>query len=74
MEGLASVNVRLAYGSGGLDVDLPAARTTVLEPIRHPGAADEMAALRAALAAPVAGPPPARTLVPARPGGRDLDL
>jgi lactate racemase len=50
------VNVRLAYGTTGLDVDLPEARTTVLEPIRHPGARDELAALRAALAAPVAGP------------------
>jgi len=50
------VNVRLAYGTSGLDVELPAARTTVLEPARHPGAPDERAALRAALAAPVAGP------------------
>jgi len=59
------VNVRLAYGSGGLDVDLPASRTTVVRPTDHPGAPDERAALRAALRAPVAGPP-LRELV--RPG------
>jgi nickel-dependent lactate racemase len=50
------VNVRLAYGTSGLDVELPPARTTVIEPLSHPGAADEAAELRAALAAPVAGP------------------
>jgi nickel-dependent lactate racemase len=50
------VNVRLAYGSGGLDVDLPASRTTIVRPTDHPGAPDERAALAAALRAPVAGP------------------
>jgi nickel-dependent lactate racemase len=50
------MNVRLAYGTSGLDVELPASRTTVIEPLLHPGAADERAELRAALAAPVAGP------------------
>ena len=52
----SSVTVRLAYGEGGLDVELPQDRTTVVEPRRHPGADDEMAVLRAALRAPVAGP------------------
>jgi nickel-dependent lactate racemase len=51
------VNVRLAYGNGALDVELPASRTTVVRPTDHPGAPDEPAALRAALRAPVAGPP-----------------
>jgi lactate racemase len=51
------VNVRLAYGSRGLDVEFPASRTTVVAPTHHPGAADEPGALRAALRAPVAGPP-----------------
>jgi nickel-dependent lactate racemase len=51
------VNVRLAYGSGGLDVELPASRTTVVRPADHPGVLDEPGALRAALRAPVAGPP-----------------
>jgi nickel-dependent lactate racemase len=50
------MRVRLAYGSGGLEVDLPDDRTTVVEPLRHPGADDEGAVLRAALQAPVAGP------------------
>jgi nickel-dependent lactate racemase len=51
------VNVRLAYGSGGLDVEFPAARTTIVQPTHHPGAADELGELRAAMRAPVAGPP-----------------
>jgi nickel-dependent lactate racemase len=51
------VNVRLAYGGGGLDIDLPESRTTVVRPADHPGAPDEQGALRAALRAPVAGPP-----------------
>jgi nickel-dependent lactate racemase len=51
------VKVRLAYGVGGLVVDLPDDRTTVVEPSYHAGAADEFAVLRAALRKPVAGPP-----------------
>jgi nickel-dependent lactate racemase len=51
------VKVRLAYGNSGLDVELPDSRTTVVEPTHHAGAADETAALRAALRTPVAGPP-----------------
>src|SRR3954462_5993043 len=51
------MKVRLAYGAGGLDVELPEERTTVVEPTSHAGAADEAAVLRDALRAPVAGPP-----------------
>ncbi len=51
------MNVHLAYGSRGLDVAFPASRTTVVAPTHHPGAADEPGELRAALRAPVAGPP-----------------
>jgi nickel-dependent lactate racemase len=51
------VKVRLAYGAGGLDVELPEDRTTVVEPAYHEGAADEAAVLRDALRAPVSGPP-----------------
>src|SRR5689334_14577166 len=51
------MKVRLAYGAGGLEVELPGERTTVVEPAYHAGAADEAAVLRAALRAPVAGPP-----------------
>jgi len=58
------VNVRLAYGETGLEVDLPAERTTVVEPTHHPAAADEMQALRDALTHPVAGPPLAGIVSP----------
>ena len=49
--------VRLAYGETGLDVDLPADRTLVVEPRHHPGVADPDATLAAALRNPVAGAP-----------------
>jgi nickel-dependent lactate racemase len=52
-----SVKIRLAYGGGGLDVEFPASRTTVVQPTHHPGAADELGELRAAMRAPAAGPP-----------------
>jgi nickel-dependent lactate racemase len=52
-----TTRVRLAYGDDGLSVDLPAERTTVVEPLYVPGAVDQRAVLRAALRAPVAGPP-----------------
>ncbi len=61
------MRIHLAYGSDGLDVELPAERTTVVRPVAHPGAPDERAALRAALARPVAGP---RLRELARPGQR----
>jgi nickel-dependent lactate racemase len=51
------MRIRLAYGAGGLEVELPDERTTVVEPAYQPGAADEAAVLRAALVSPVAGPP-----------------
>ncbi|MFD7906522.1 nickel-dependent lactate racemase [Kitasatospora sp. NPDC059747] len=51
------MKVRLAYGETGLDIDVDPAVTTVVEPLHHPGAADETAALRAALRRPVTGPP-----------------
>jgi hypothetical protein len=51
------MKVRLAYGAGGLEVELPEQRTTVVEPTYHAGAADEEAVLRRALQEPVAGPP-----------------
>jgi nickel-dependent lactate racemase len=51
------MRVRLAYGSGGLEVELPEERTTVVEPAYQPGAGDEGGVLRAALRRPVAGPP-----------------
>ena len=67
------MKVRLAYGAGGLEVELPDDRTTVVEPTYHAGAADEPAVLRDALRTPVAGPPLSEL---AKPGheGRDLDV
>ncbi len=53
----ATTHVRLAYGESGLSVDLPADRTTVVEPLYVPGAPDQLDVLRTALRRPVAGPP-----------------
>jgi lactate racemase len=63
----STTSVRLAYGETGLSVDLPADRTTVVEPVYVPGAPDQREVLRSALREPVAGPP-LREL--ARPGQR----
>ncbi len=52
-----TTRVRLAYGEAGLAVDLPADRTTVVEPVYAAGAADQRDVLRRALRQPVAGPP-----------------
>lgn len=60
-----TTTVRVAYGTTGLDVELPADRTTVVAPTHSEPAPDVPAALREALAHPVAGPP-LRELV--RPG------
>jgi nickel-dependent lactate racemase len=51
------VLIDLAYGIGGLTVELPDARTTVIAPVPRPAATDPMAVLHAALRSPVAGPP-----------------
>lgn len=51
------VEVKLAYGTGGLVVDLPDERTTVVEPEYHPGAKDPVALLRETVRSPVSGPP-----------------
>lgn len=56
------MKVRLAYGRQGLDVDLPDHNVTVVEPRFVEGLADEAAAIRAALRAPI-GTPPLRDLV-----------
>ena len=52
-----TLTVHLAYGEHGLDVELPADRTTVVEPTYVAAAEDESALLRSALRVPVAGPP-----------------
>jgi nickel-dependent lactate racemase len=61
------MRVRLAYGQTGLDVDLPAERTTVVTPRFRPAAADPRAEVVRALRQPVAGPPLADRV---RPGQR----
>ena len=57
----------LAYGRGGLDVELPEERTTIVAPDYPPPAPDERCAVVTALRQPVAGPP-LRKIV--RPGAR----
>jgi lactate racemase len=52
-----NLTVELAYGHTGLPVELPAGRTTVVAPTAPAAAPDPAAALREALARPVAGPP-----------------
>jgi nickel-dependent lactate racemase len=59
------VEVRLAYGTDGLPVEVPGDRATVVEPEYHPGAEDPVGLLRGAVRRPVSGPP-LRDLV--RPG------
>ncbi|MFE1465602.1 nickel-dependent lactate racemase [Streptomyces nigra] len=51
------MKVRLAYGRSGLDIEVDPRTATVVEPEHHEAATDQMAALRAALRDPVAGPP-----------------
>lgn len=59
------LSVRLAYGEHGLELELPADRTTVVEPTYATAAEDQRGLLRRALREPVDGPP-LRELV--RPG------
>ncbi len=56
------MNLKLAYGRGGLDVEFPDDRTTVIEPSEQTVLPDERAALDAALGAPV-GCAPLRELI-----------
>lgn len=51
------MRVRLAYGRGGLEIEVPRERATVIEPVQAPAVDDPAAALTAALRRPVAGPP-----------------
>ena len=50
-----TVTVRLAYGEDGLEVELPAGRTTVVEPTYVAAAEDQAALLRDALRHPWRG-------------------
>ncbi|MEV0757693.1 nickel-dependent lactate racemase [Streptosporangium sp. NPDC050280] len=51
------MKIRLAYGETGLTVELPDTATTVVTPVHHEAAPDQMGVLRAALRDPVSGPP-----------------
>ena len=51
------MNIELAYGQGHLPVELPAERTTVIEPTQSPGLADERGAVIAALEKPIVAAP-----------------
>lgn len=55
--GTDTITVRLAYGETGLDVDLPADRTTVVEPTYVAAPDDQVGLLRRALREPVSGRP-----------------
>lgn len=50
------MRVTLAYGRGGLEIELPDDRTTIIQPSHQPGLADERAAMVAALDDPIAAP------------------
>ena len=56
------MKLKLDYGSAGLTVEVPAERTTVIEPIPVPAAADAAATLRQAMGSPL-GRRPLRELV-----------
>ena len=51
------MRVHLDYGTGGLDVQLPDERVTIIEPVFRPPTANPHAALIQALRAPVERPP-----------------
>lgn len=51
------MNVRLAYGQGHLDIDLPDDRTTIIEPSHRPGLPDEKTAILRALEQPIGSAP-----------------
>jgi nickel-dependent lactate racemase len=66
-KGETEIRIRLAYGTTGLEVDLPDARTRVIRPRHAPRHQDPATALREALRHPIASRP-LREL--ARPGQR----
>lgn len=54
---MRTLKTELSYGDSGLTVELPASRTTVVEPFHRAGVANTDEALRRALVRPVLGPP-----------------
>ena len=53
----ARMKVHLQYGREGIEVEIPSARVRVIEPTFVAGLADEAAAFRAAVRAPIGGKP-----------------
>ncbi|MFF1570131.1 lactate racemase domain-containing protein [Streptomyces sp. NPDC058293] len=51
------MKLSLACGQSGLEIEVDPSSATVVEPVHHEAAADQVAVLRAALRDPVAGPP-----------------
>src|SRR6266704_2403346 len=51
------MKVNLAYGEGHLSVELPADRTTIIEPSHVPGLADERGEILRALSNPISARP-----------------
>ncbi|MBM3875335.1 MAG: nickel-dependent lactate racemase [Verrucomicrobia bacterium] len=51
------MNVQLAYGRSHITVELPADRTTVIEPSHYPGLPDEKSAVLAAVGQPIGARP-----------------
>ncbi len=49
--------VKLAYGESHLEIELPAERTTVIEPSNQPGLVDERGSIVEALRNPISAPP-----------------
>jgi lactate racemase len=60
------MRLRLDYGTDGLEVTLADERATVIEPIGAPAVPDPVAAIVAAIRAPVAGPPLRELAAPGR--------
>jgi len=59
------VQVKLAYGQGYLEVDLPDDATTVIQPSHNPGLPDEKSAVLTALNAPIVAKPLREWIKPA---------
>ena len=70
---MAVTKVRVAYGDGGLDIEVDAAAVTVVEPTFSAPAPDPSAVLRRALRTPVAGGTAAGSC-PSWPDGGDRRL
>lgn len=60
------MKVSLAYGRGQIEVELPADRTSIIEPLHQPGLANERAAVYRALSEPIGSVPLAALIAPGK--------